>query len=644
MSAVSAVAARRAKAQAQAQAQAQSQAQSEAELRARKLPSKGGRVTARSLVASSSGEPPLKKAKSSSIRSRRSTRDETTTSLQLRVQELNKSSSSSSVTSDADGETSVVEAEFETQDEPWDGLEASVLEDGKSASTAPTPKLGFEREDFLLSKTRLRKADVLYTTSKCVCIRLKLKSTLAVIGQYDLWVKRGVMSISGAKLHPSPRLYRVYAPSSRSLPIIKSVSTSGDYAEIELRSIVNTNGPYGLNKLSPLYDRIDNSHEVPKANPLHGHGPYSFSILHSSSEDSFGRSLRPLHMDKKWSRAIQELSKRSATLKVMACGPKGAGKSTFNTFLVNHLLSPQPSADTIEAEDDGVAFLDLDPGQPEFSPMGHVYLAHLRQPILGPPFTHPAGGLHKGESIIKKSTFIGSSSPKDDPDYYVSATMDLIEHYRILLQSYPRCALVVNYPGWIFGLGLEIATLFIRTLGLTDLVYMSEKGPAEVIEPLAYAAQESNVKTTILPSQPTDYVSRSSSQLRTMQMMSYFHMSQDENGDNLWSSKPLIESRPMVVSYTGDDKGFLGVMITGSGYDPDFLQELLEGSLVGIVAVEDMTSLFTAAGEANDYPHHHSSTSTSTSSSCTDFIQLNKDGIPYIPAFSKPCTGGLNPA
>lgn len=117
----------------------------------------------------------------------------------------------------------------------------------------------------------------MYTTATSVCIRLKLKSTLAVIGQYDLWVKRGVVSVSGAKLHPSPRLHRVYAPSTHSLPIVKCVTTSGEYAEVELRNVAG--GPHELERLSPLFDRIKNSTDLPKGNPLRGLGPYTFSIV-----------------------------------------------------------------------------------------------------------------------------------------------------------------------------------------------------------------------------------------------------------------------------------------------------------------------------------------------------------------------------
>jgi polynucleotide 5'-hydroxyl-kinase GRC3/NOL9 len=101
-----------------------------------------------------------------------------------------------------------------------------------------------------------------------------------LIGQYDLWVKRGVVSIMGAKLHASPASYRVYAPSTHSLPVIKSVAGIDDYAELELRSC--SNDLYRLKNLSSLYHRIWNSkHTVVDKNPLEGRGRRSFSVVRS---------------------------------------------------------------------------------------------------------------------------------------------------------------------------------------------------------------------------------------------------------------------------------------------------------------------------------------------------------------------------
>lgn len=218
--------------------------------------------------------------------------------------------------------------------------------------------------------------------------------------------------------------------------------------------------------------------------------------------------------------------------------------------------------------------------------MGQVYLAHLRSPFFGPPFTHPSLAESQDGSIIR-AHHIGATSPKEDPDHYVLAAMDLMDRYRALLASYPQCPLIINYPGWIFGLGLEVATWLVKSLGLSDVVYMSEKGPAEVVEPLDQAANEARVPLTTLPSQPTDFVSRSSAQLRSMQVQSYFHMRHPSEIHNpQWLDTTMSRTRPLVVDYAGPRQGIRGIMVMGSQISPDLLHEVLDGALVGVVAIE----------------------------------------------------------
>lgn len=79
---------------------------------------------------------------------------------------------------------------------------------------------------------------------------------MVVLGQYDLWVKRGIVSLMGAKLHPSSQVYRVYAPSTHSLPVIKCIAGVGGEAEVELKSCHS--GLSRLQDVSPLYQRIWN--------------------------------------------------------------------------------------------------------------------------------------------------------------------------------------------------------------------------------------------------------------------------------------------------------------------------------------------------------------------------------------------------
>lgn len=237
---------------------------------------------------------------------------------------------------------------------------------------------------------------------------------------------------------------------------------------------------------------------------------------------------------------------------------------------------------------------------------------------------------------------IGATSPKDDPDHYMLAAMDLMDRYRALLASYPQCSLIINYPGWIFGLGLEVATWLVRSLGLSDVVYMSEKGPTEVIEPLGQAAHEATVPLTILPSQPTDFVSRSSAQLRTMQTQSYFHLNHaDGISHPLWLDQPLSHTRPFRVSYAGPNQGIRGIMVMGSQIDPDLLHDVLDGALVGVVAVESSRAILgeTDRGHSSGVAHAEDDEMESASTTGSD---INMDGEESTTA-PKPTTSGRQP-
>ncbi|KAL5343409.1 hypothetical protein BJX70DRAFT_354101 [Aspergillus crustosus] len=486
-----------------------------------------------------------------------------------------------------------------SSEEPDD--EDAVEERGVGVIAAPVTEDGYESPadtsavtmEFPLSKIRLNRSNIVYSDEDTLCVRIREKLSIVLIGHYDLWVKRGVVSLMGAKLHPSPRVYRVYAPSTHSLPVIKCVTGVDGAAEVEFKSC--RSGISRLRDLSPLYQRVWNSGNTPadtlNLKAIGQDTRRSFSVLHTSVDDPLKRHLRPLHLEKQWSAAIKSLSQRGGRLQVLVCGPKASGKSTFARYLLNHLLSPAPQTESNYYNTDGVAFLDLDPGQPEFSPMGQVSLAHLRSPVFGPPFTHPSLNNERNGSILR-AHHIGATSPKEDPDHYVLTATNLMERYRALLATYPQCSLIINYPGWIFGLGLEVATYLIRSLGLSDVVYMSEKGPTEVVEPLSQAASASRTSLTILPSQPTEFVSRSSAQLRSMQMQSYFHMSQPkEVSYPIWLERPLFKNRPFSVRYAGPNQGLHGIMVLGSQISPDLLSESLDGAIVGVVAVESSKAL-----------------------------------------------------
>lgn len=270
----------------------------------------------------------------------------------------------------------------------------------------------------------------------------------------------------------------------------------------------------------------------------------------------------------------------------MVCGPKGSGKSTFCRFMANCLLSVG-EGDAQGRVSQSVMFLDLDPGQPELSAPGEISLIHMKSFNLGVPYTHPMINPSEGNRVLR-AHFIGAHSPKYDPDHYLRCAFDLLNYYQLVFSRY---SLIVNCSGWIQGGGLEVLAAIILHGNVKVVKYMSREGPIEVEEGLHEAARKAHVAFSTLDSRPPGILTRTASDLRMMQTMSYFHLDQPE-GDHLrWNPSPINEMEPLIVRYAGVAQDIFAIMILGEAQDPENFSLILEGSIVGLVAIEDDSAI-----------------------------------------------------
>lgn len=263
----------------------------------------------------------------------------------------------------------------------------------------------------------------------------------------------------------------------------------------------------------------------------------------------------------------------------MLCGPKSSGKSTFAKILSNRLLF---TASTSR----GVAILDLDPGQPEYSPPGQVSLIYIKEPNFGTPFSHP---VTSGKSKTIRSHAIGAITPSLDPSLYMACVFDLYAYYRGLIQQYPNTPLIINTPGWVLGTGLEILVELIAKVSPTEVIYMSLDGPSEVVQSLREANK--TVPVVTLPSQGSEYATRTAAHLRTMQNMSYFHLDSASNSSLAWDDTPLTSIPPWQVRYSGAEVGILGVICYGEQPPANLLMDTINGSLVAVVVIDDPSAI-----------------------------------------------------
>jgi polynucleotide 5'-hydroxyl-kinase GRC3/NOL9 len=327
-----------------------------------------------------------------------------------------------------------------------------------------------------------------------------------------------------------------------------------------------------------------------------------------------------------------------STKRVVLCGPKGSGKSTFVRLLLNRLLSTQNGKQSTSRKPNkppGVALLDLDPGQPEYSHPGQLSLVHIQEPNFGPPNTHPVPGM---KSRLLRAHALGALSPSMDPSLYVSCALDLFAHYRNFASLHHDCPLIINTPGWVLGTGLEILVELIAKVRPSEVIYMSQEGPAEVVETLQDA-----VKTTpfiTLPSQSSEFTTRTAAHLRTMQSMSYFHLDPTSKNELEWSSLPLASIPPWEITYTGGNAGVLGIMCYGEQPPAELLAETINGSLVSIVVIEDLTAIpgysFPAKDEikifevSNDLQDFNSSSVLLESLQSPSIIRTPNEKLPYF--------------
>ncbi|KAF4545706.1 Pre-mRNA cleavage complex II Clp1 [Lasiodiplodia theobromae] len=268
--------------------------------------------------------------------------------------------------------------------------------------------------------------------------------------------------------------------------------------------------------------------------------------------------------------------------------------------------------EAMKRDDHSIFLLDIDPGQPEYSPPGQVSLIELRQPIFGPPFTHPSASTGSYQRTIR-SHFIGANSPKDNPEHFIECVVDLMTHYqKHLTFGNTHGPIIVNSPGWIIGTGLQILTTLIARLSLTDVVYTTDE-PSRSHDALRTAAASASVpRFQAIPTQPSGATApaRTAAEFRDMQTLSYFHLGAPQQGSptQSWDATLLAAHKPFVLSYAGaaagedptpeqrgDDpttasRDFLAVMLLGEALPPSTLATILNGAVIGIVALSPTTT------------------------------------------------------
>ncbi|KAK4124652.1 hypothetical protein N657DRAFT_663636 [Parathielavia appendiculata] len=403
---------------------------------------------------------------------------------------------------------------------------------------------------------------------------------LVILGSYGIKVRQGEATIAGAILTASDDVQWVHAPRCHALPVLRTAEET----VLELQPHPAAKGLRELAKLNPAFAKLWNEN-------LHGadstRSGETFQIIYTSEDLSKRSLLQELVSPAEWNKKLSGLvaTNRKCAPVVFLCGPKSSGKSTFGRLIANRLMTDRGGSKNKPWSN--VMVLDLDPGQPEYSPPGVISLTRITTPNLSPSFCHPSLTSEQGQI---RAHAIASVTPAQDPAHFMDCVLDLFHHYR--RGSDAKSPLIINTPGWIQGTGLDILTELITILCPTEVIYTSQDGPEETVSSLQSACSATNPPTlfSTLPSQPTEPPSsRTALHFRTMQTMSYFHLRHPPSQQRYptWDPTPLTDLRPWRVRYAGTNRGFLGILCYDHQPAPELLAEAINGTVLALVKLED---------------------------------------------------------
>jgi polynucleotide 5'-hydroxyl-kinase GRC3/NOL9 len=358
----------------------------------------------------------------------------------------------------------------------------------------------------------------------------------------------------------------------------------------------------------------------------------TFCQITESEADALGRPLCPEASPEDWLRAVEDCALEPSI--TVTIGAPSTGKSTFVRRLLNRYLTGQgKSARSVPA----VCYLDLDPAKPEYTPHGQVSLSVIRTLNLGPNFTHPT--TEPSSSFNSKTNAIirAHSMPSNLANYahhYRACAEDLFLAYKTLQAQDPLIPLVINTPGSVYTSDFDLLTSLIsrfkphHTVHLGD-IHSIDTDHATRLHTLQTAVSQyrgtfhelaAHVQTPVVPQ-------RTDTELRAMQMQSYFHLTTTNNRNSqtptpTWSQTPLSHLVPWEFTYDSTPErlqSFIGFLPYSEPTEPSSLHASLNGALIHIVE----------------------STSSAIPSPYTDLPRTKNHRLPYFPSSEQ--TGMFEP-
>ncbi|KAL6881978.1 hypothetical protein ACP4OV_011450 [Aristida adscensionis] len=179
-----------------------------------------------------------------------------------------------------------------------------------------------------------------------------------------------------------------------------------------------------------------------------------------------GEAAAAAAREREWEEAAEAVAYDSCTWPppvVTVCGPGNSGKSAFSRLLLNTLL----------ARFKKVGYLDMDVGQPEFTPPGFVSLLVLEEQA-------------KDFTMLclrnpKRCFFFGDVCAKKNPELLLTYIFGLYDYFRKEFHRIDDAnkdqksaiLLVINTSGWVKGTGLHVLVEMLKYVSPTHVIRVS---------------------------------------------------------------------------------------------------------------------------------------------------------------------------
>lgn len=407
---------------------------------------------------------------------------------------------------------------------------------------------------------------------------MKFKESIVLRGAYVVTVWSGAIHINGALINSSsPAEIPVYAPASHSLPQIEAAAGSPELrasADEDVQEVLKQlEGAAAIvevaamprkaeNSLAtmPSFGKLSSPNIVPFVRHLWATEPdtCSFNRFYATaSAVTVSRAAVLPGVHGVWAETCDDIRRHKKSV-TMVVGSQATGKSTFCKYLAVWMATKRSGAQ--------VAFVDLDPGQTEFTAPGEVSLTVIGGKagdvspfsLLGPSYTH----------LVRPrlARYVGYNSPKEDTRGYIEACRTVVEAARAL-----NIPVVINTCGWVRAAGHDLLSQIMQHVRPTDVVFTRDPG---VDADQARLAENVSARSHVLEDEGSEAPRFTGADLRILQTVAYLHAGN--------FAAHLSELAPLQVPLDSVTFGILD----SEGVDPVDVSLALNGTMVGVLAVD----------------------------------------------------------